>query len=257
MRIFIILYTFFILFTLGNATNDDVSDHDLNQLDDASQIFLNIKELISKVTGKKKPTASQSVTPTATATTTITIFTTVLSFTTTPTTITTTVVPQPRPPETRIVTITSTMATTSAVTTTATTLTTATATVTTTSTVTATVTTSVHQTNSAESTGQKPKIKVGSMLTQSVDLAKTIHKAANIIKSIVSSSASNPAQPDQSVLSQSKIQELQRLVEEMEQNSNKALKLGEFILKVAQVIKDSETTSSGNSLGGSVIIRSG
>ena len=255
MRIFIILYTFFILFTLGNATNDDVSDHDLNQLDDASQIFLNIKELISKVTGKKKPTASQSVTPTATATTTITIFTTVLSFTTTPTTITTTVVPQPRPPETRIVTITSTMATTSAVTTTATMLTTAT--VTTTSTVTATVTASVHQTNSAESTGQKPKIKVGSMLTQSVDLAKTIHKAANIIKSIVSSSVNNPTQPGQSVLSQSKVQELQQLIEEVEQNSNKALKLGEFILKVAQVIKDSETTSSGNSLGGSVIIRSG
>ena len=165
------------------------------------------------------------------------------------------------PPMHTPITITSTSTTISAVTTTATILTTATATATatakTTSTVTATVTASVHQTNSAESAEPKPQIKIESTLAQSVDLAKTIHKAANIIKSIVSSSASNPAQPDQSVLSQSKIQELQRLVEEMEQNSNKALKLGEFILKVAQVIEGSETASSGNSLGGSVMIRNG
>ena len=159
------------------------------------------------------------------------------------------------PPMHTPITITSTSTTISAVTTTATILTTATATAT--ATVTATVTASVHQTNSAESAEPKPQIKIESTLAQSVDLAKTIHKAANIIKSIVSSSASNPAQPDQSVLSQSKIQELQRLVEEVEQNSNKALKLGEFILKVAQVIEGSETASSGNSLGGSVMIRNG
>lgn len=119
------------------------------------------------------------------------------------------------------------------------------ASVTTTSTV-ASVTTAVHQTNSIESAVPRPQIMIESTIAQSVDLAKTIHKAANVIKSIISSlSVNNPAQPGQSsVFSQNKIQEVQQLIEVIEQNSKKVLKLGEFILKVSQVLKEFGTSSS-------------
>lgn len=119
------------------------------------------------------------------------------------------------------------------------------ASVTTTSTV-ARVTTAVHQTSSIESAVPRPQIMIESTIAQSVDLAKTIHKAANVIKSIISSlSVNNPAQPGQSsVFSQNKIQEVQQLIEVIEQNSNKVLKLEEFILKVSQVLKEFGTSSS-------------
>ena len=108
------------------------------------------------------------------------------------------------------------------------------------------VTTAVHQTNSIESAVPRPQIMIESTIAQSVDLAKTIHKAANVIKSIISSlSVNNPAQPGQSsVFSQNKIQEVQQLIEVIEQNSKKVLKLGEFILKVSQVLKEFGTSSS-------------
>ena len=231
MRIFIILCTFKILLTLGTATTSTVPKQEaFNNL---------VKKLLSI----------------RTSTITFTASTTVTSF------ITTTVVRQPLPPITTTVTITSTSTTTSPVTTTATMLTTATATVTTTFTVTATTTAAYHQINSIEAEGKKPQIKIESAITQSVDLAKTIHNAANTIKSIISSpSANNPIQSGQtSVLSQNKIQELQeiqQLIEKIEQNSNKAVKLGEFILKVAEVVNEESRETSRNSLRGSVMIRS-
>ena len=241
MRIFIILCTFKILLTLGTATTSTVPKQEaFNNL---------VKKLLSI----------------RTSTITFTASTTVTSF------ITTTVVRQPLPPITTTVTITSTSTTTSPVTTTATMLTTATttatmlttatATVTTTFTVTATTTAAYHQINSIEAEGKKPQIKIESAITQSVDLAKTIHNAANTIKSILSSpSANNPIQSGQtSVLSQNKIQELQeiqQLIEKIEQNSNKAVKLGEFILKVAEVVNEESGPASRNSLRGSVMIRS-
>ena len=225
MRIFIILCTVFLLLAPSRATIGTVTDYTTDQMDDSPEINFALKDFIDKLPDEVKKQLSDSLKETG--------------FQPTPTT---------------TVTITST----SAVTTTATILTTATATVTTTSTVTSTVTAVYVQSNSNESEDPKPQIKIESTIAQSVDLAKTNQKAANRINEVLSTLNFDKPITDMGrlLLLRNKMKYIQNLIEEIEQNSNKSVKLGEFILKVAEVVNEESGPASRNSLRGSVIIRS-
>ena len=225
MRIFIILCIVFLLLAPSRAIIGTVTDYTTDQMGDSPEINFALKDFIDRLPDEVKKQLSDSLKETG--------------FQPTPTT---------------TVTITST----SAVTTTATILTTATATVTTTSTVTSTVTAVYVQSNSNESEDQKPQIKIESTIAQSVDLAKTNQKTANRINEVLSTlNFDNPiTDMGRLLLLRNKMKYIQNLIEEIEQNSNKSVKLGEFILKVAEVVNEESGPASRNSLRGSVIIRS-